>query len=184
MKNKKRSIPKHNRIIEEKDCKIIIYVDDKTLSAKCFIKKQVKPKFYIKFQTKESIKQYIDEFIHSEKAYFLQTKKFKEEQAEKTKALIKNIKVDDIFKCSWGYDQTNNDYYQVVKVNKKTATFRQIRSTKRWTHSMSGSERPDWNDFIETAEPFTKVIKARIKLNSYSSMTKWDGEENYFSEYA
>ena len=32
----------------------------------------------------------------------------------------KNVKIGDIFYSSWGYDQTNIDYYMVTKIIGKT----------------------------------------------------------------
>jgi hypothetical protein len=41
------------------------------------------------------------------------------------------VKVGDIFYCSWGYDQTNIDFYQVVELSAsgKTAKLREIGKT-------------------------------------------------------
>lgn len=46
----------------------------------------------------------------------------KRERAAKAKAgaAMHDVKVGDVFRCSWGYDQTNIDYYQCVKLIGKT----------------------------------------------------------------
>lgn len=39
---------------------------------------------------------------------------------------MKEIKVGDIFRMSWGFDQTNVDYFQVVRLTPKGAVVREI----------------------------------------------------------
>lgn len=39
-----------------------------------------------------------------------------------------DIKVGDTFVYKWGYEQTNVDFYQVVKATKKTVTVQQVRT--------------------------------------------------------
>lgn len=38
------------------------------------------------------------------------------------------VKVGDLFNMSWGYDQTNNNFFQVVRVTPKGAYVREIGS--------------------------------------------------------
>jgi hypothetical protein len=38
------------------------------------------------------------------------------------------VKPGDIFECSWGYDQTQNDFYEVVRVTATKAEVRPIGS--------------------------------------------------------
>ena len=39
---------------------------------------------------------------------------------------MKEIQVGDIFRMSWGYDQTNVDYFQVVRLTPKGVVVREI----------------------------------------------------------
>jgi len=75
------------------------------------------------------------------------------------------VKVGDIFVETWGYDQTNATFYQVVKVGNNTVSIRQIKSkiSQRDSSSMSGYAVPIKGDFEST----TKIKK----------ITNWDGEE-------
>lgn len=50
----------------------------------------------------------------------------KAEYAAKRKAFVNPYKVGDIFKSVWGYDQTNVDYYECVKVSGSIMTVREI----------------------------------------------------------
>lgn len=52
--------------------------------------------------------------------------KRKEEKSKARKNIINPFKVDDILYDSWGYDQTNIDFYQVVRVSPKSVWIRAI----------------------------------------------------------
>lgn len=58
--------------------------------------------------------------------------KAKKEAREKRKADIAKIaatvKIGDVFSCSWGYEQTNVDFFQVIaKVGKNSVRIRQVK---------------------------------------------------------
>lgn len=69
------------------------------------------------------------------------------------------IELGDVFYSSWGYDQTNINFYQVVSIHgRKTVTVREIRSNVvSCESSLSGKVKPILNDFI--SEPLTRRIK-------------------------
>jgi hypothetical protein len=41
-----------------------------------------------------------------------------------------NVKIGEIYRRSWGYDQTNVDYYQVVALKAKTVVVREIECAR------------------------------------------------------
>ncbi len=71
-----------------------------------------------------------------------------------------NFKVGQIFYNSWGYEQTNVDFYQVVKVTDKSVEFRAIESVKNYSSdtSMSGKTKPFINRFKDE-KPFKKQTR-------------------------
>jgi hypothetical protein len=58
------------------------------------------------------------------------------------------VKVGDIFVNSWGYDQTNIDYYQVIDKTKKGIKIRPISSEVKEDGFMQGKSTPKVNDFV------------------------------------
>ncbi|MHO45241.1 hypothetical protein D9E76_24655 [Escherichia coli] len=45
------------------------------------------------------------------------------------------VSVGDVFVSSWGYEQTNVNFYQVISVHgKKTVTVQEIRASVHRTH--------------------------------------------------
>ena len=103
------------------------------------------------------------------------------------------VQVGFIFHYSWGYDQTNNDFYQVIAKKGQFVTIREIGqesvSKGAGYSSMSDFRRPLKDSFIEKAAPMIKKIqfssgKPFLKMNSYGWCDLWDGREAYNSWYA
>lgn len=66
----------------------------------------------------------------------------------KEKLLSIGIEVGTIFYDSWGYEQTNIDFYQVVEVKAKTLKVRAINGfLVEHTGPDSGRKAPTMNDF-------------------------------------
>ncbi len=114
-----------------------------------------------------------------------------------TEAAATKCKVGDIFQCSWGYDQTNVDYYEVVEVKGLTIKVREIGQMRVATESMSGRCTPIPGKFI--GSEMTKRLQANkdgrvyFRVNSFSTAglvepKVVDGEKvypsSYFSNYA
>lgn len=124
-----------------------------------------------------------------------QTAQKKEASSEKVAVNLAGFIVGDILYSSWGYDQTNIDFYQVVKVTEKTITVKEISYKSEYDSSMSGYKVPVKNAFIDGIEYSRKVIttdknpisKAQyfIKVNKseYRHIIE-PGKKYFFSEWA
>lgn len=124
-----------------------------------------------------------------------QTALKKEVSSEKNAVNLAGFIVGDILYSSWGYDQTNIDFYQVVKVTEKTITVKEISYKSEYDSSMSGYKVPVKNAFIDGIEYSRKVItteknpisKAQyfIKVNKseYRHIIE-PGKKYFFSEWA
>lgn len=71
------------------------------------------------------------------------------------------VKAGDVFYDSWGYEQTNIDYYQVVAVKGLSVTFRRIAASIKEDSFMSGNKVAKINEF--TSEDIVKVVQFRYK---------------------
>jgi len=102
--------------------------------------------------------------------------------------------VGDIFHWSWGWGQTNCDFFQAIAVSKGTVTLRKIASQ---THSHGdGSSMSDMrvavkDSFVTDEEPFVKRPQCHggEKSSWYIPMKHgycdlWDGRPEYCSWYA
>lgn len=117
----------------------------------------------------------------------------KQDEREAAKADKNKLVVGDILVSSWGYDQTNVDFYQVVGlVGKCSLKLRKIRGYKQYEGNMIGHVVPQTDDFI--GEEFTKRwLVDHAKITSFSYAYKWNtgtvagvpvGPDMEFSEYA
>ena len=151
-----------------------------------FSGKAAKPKTHIKFigadawkNAHERAKQLLEE---------TRTKKLaiKEQRLLDAENHVVALDVGDVMVSSWGYDQTNIDYYQVTKlVGKKSVALREIdKNSLNSVISMTGTCTPLPYSFI--SEEFTRrVLQGRtVKICSsqYASLkpfTLVDGKRIY-----
>ena len=98
------------------------------------------------------------------------------------------MEIGTVLISKWGWEQTNIDFYEVVKATEKTVTIRQIASKEVESDtSMSGYVIPDKGNYI--GEPMRrKIINAFghtfVSLNSYSSASIWDNKDVVYTQYA
>lgn len=126
--------------------------------------------------------------------------KFEKEQMDKLalveekKNAIKNARKNfvnpftkgQILYDSWGYEQTNVNFYEVVELKGKTITVREIAQDRNHNHSfMSGTTMPVKGEFI--GNEIKKVIQVRCydgKIStSIKGMYTWDGKPKHYSSY-
>lgn len=100
-----------------------------------------------------------------------------------------NIKVGDIFYHSWGYEQTNIDFYQVIAVTAKTVSIREIKDVvdKYDSLQLRGETKPlkdsFVNDKIIRKTPY--LLDGTWNLNfEYGIGRLWKGEPVNFTCYA
>ena len=100
-----------------------------------------------------------------------------------------NVEIGTIFVCSWGYDQTNVDFYQVVKRTAKMVTVRKIRAIHEAAYHLASYLMPIKNGFLDRDHPFEKEYgkpmtrklqfledgRMFFKPASYSMAQVWDG---------
>lgn len=88
------------------------------------------------------------------------------------------LKVGDILSCSWGYDQTNVDFYQVVALKGTTmVSAREIRAT--YTDGYS-NVIPVKDGFIKEAKTYRVNGKWNsIAAYSFANAYPWDGKPEY-----
>ncbi|WP_277277490.1 hypothetical protein [Thalassospira lucentensis] len=99
----------------------------------------------------------------------------------------RGVELGHVLVSSWGYDQTNVDFYQVTKLIGNTmAEIRKIGSidaSRSTDVSMTGHVMPDINQFV--GDPIrVKISNGQCRLTSYSSASLWNGLPKYTSSYA
>src|SRR4029077_20462667 len=141
-------IPKGAIKIENEQAQSVVYTHEASLgrfSAMGFAGKALKPTFHYRFSSADRRAQYIAQFFEGQ-ARRIQRRK---DSNEARKAFQHAVKVGDVFYTSWGYDQTNVEYFQVVGLRgAKQVLVRAIGKHYEETGFMSGKSAPKPGDFL------------------------------------
>lgn len=164
-----------------------VWFNGDTYRAMFFSGKRSQPNWHYNFgNDRDRMKKEINESI----SRLMSWEDMKAKRKEERKNVIKDIKVGDLFSSSWGYDQTNVDFYQVIAVKGKTFTIRPIGGR---TVPGSGGDYSGMADkvtavrdaFLEDLVRYPILTKRSLKLNSYSWLSKTtEQEQHYRSWYA
>ena len=149
-----------------------------------------KPDFNYYFTSEADREKYINKFIEEQK----QKLEYKaERKAKKQAPTIYQVpfKPGDIIYNSWGYDQTNVDFYQVTRCTKSSVFIRPIKAEYASSAGcdMAAYLKPLKNQFTDNNEEIRKKIQwydgnAYIKFE-FGGCSKWqEGQEVYCSWYA
>jgi len=98
-------------------------------------------------------------------------------------------KIGDIFVATWGWEQTNADFFQVVAVTPKGVKIRHIKSKENINpQSLTGTSMPIKNAFDEEAKTKRIYLFDGIEHfqagESFGSAELWDGNPVNISSYA
>jgi hypothetical protein len=145
-----------------------------------------KPEFHYRFRSKERIEEYVNEFINRK----LEIKQFKEKKKEAIRKakeeMNHSFKIGQILYDSWGYEQTNIDFYQVTAVLPKSIEVKRIASKYAKNQpsgysSMSAFVVPVPDAFVKPAE--RKPIQVLVNQNGEVSQYYIKSKHGWISEY-
>jgi hypothetical protein len=87
---------------------------------------------------------------------------------------------------TWGYEQTNVDFYQVIKVDRKSITVRALSQDRTETGFMQGKTVAIKDDFLNEKD-IKKIIQIRMWSDNVqiyvNDMSPWDGSPISWSSY-
>tara|TARA_R100000808_G_scaffold19434_1_gene42155 strand:- start:1772 stop:2353 length:582 start_codon:yes stop_codon:yes gene_type:complete len=118
-----------------------------------------------------------------------QREQYKLERAAARKAFKPDLNIGDIYYASWGYDQTNVNFYQVVEIKgSATVVLRELSQNtvkdSYYSHGMACSVVPVKDEFLNDNTMTKRVGQYGIKIDSVRSASKYDGSPKYKSWYA
>lgn len=150
--------------------------------AEVFGGKRAKPDWHFRFPNEERREEKIKEWIENQKARAVRAK---EGRAEHNSG--HTLKVGDALHASWGYDQTNADFYQIVGVPSKCFVMaRKIGYKTVRTETAATYVVPVKDSFKDDeAKRYKAGPDNHISINSYMSpgKTGWE-EEHYVTHWA
>jgi hypothetical protein len=96
-------------------------------------------------------------------------------------------KEGDILNTDWGWEQTNVEFYQVVKATEKSVWLREIDNKATYSSkTMSGDKTPIPGKFVNAT-----ILKRKmpykgesIKIQSFIPAFRWKGLPVHYSSYA
>jgi hypothetical protein len=174
---KERYIPAgYVPLVIENAADVVVYTnnDNGKFSAICFAGKAVNPTWYYLFRSEEAMLAQVAKTVNNRIARAAEVAKYKAERLAPT-----NLKEGDILYCSWGYDQTQVDFYKVkevvgnnrIKIVPMTAIV--AKQSTGADYMVAGEEK---------GTPMLKVANGRqnsVKITSYSNAYLWDGQPKY-----
>jgi hypothetical protein len=174
---------KENAQVEEyKNLKIVRYTKGDRFLVAIWANKQMKPYRHFYFTAIEKREKYIDDTKVIADRNEVRIARIKAEK----KAFKPELNIGDIYASSWGYEQTNVNFYQVVEVKGKcTIVLREIAQDyiKGTEGNMSCKVTARKDDFVNNELIQKRVTKTGVKLASYQYAYKWDGKPKYKSWY-
>jgi hypothetical protein len=141
--------------------------DTETVYMLGFSGKKSKPDFHYRFRSLEQAEKYRENW---HQGLVSRARAKAERQAEKAakRAQPHPLKVGDVLVSSWGYDQTNYDYYQVTRlVGKQSVEIRELGRQAAETGFLQGDCVPV-KDFFK-GEPMLKRVNENgsVKVHSW-----------------
>ena len=150
---------------KQSDCIAYIYSANNSPCAMMFVGKADKASWRYRFPNDDRRDKAIAESFQHRRERMAA----KVEIRAKRKAWVNPYKIGDLFRRSWGYDQTNVDWYEVVSVSGKMVTVRQIQQARVSNGDMCGRTTPQPGLFIESEEPKRCLAQdGCIKINHYA----------------
>ena len=157
-----------------------VFVNAEKLIAIAFMAKAQKPFFHCSFKTLDQMKRYVTNFFAGMKSH-------EEAKADRKAERCKphSLKVGDILYSSWGYDQTNIDFYQVIEVNSPTmVTIQGIADNATQDGYMQGTRTPCKGQFH--GDPMRRKASAgnSVRIDQSAHAWLWDGTPKRYTAYA
>ena len=149
-------------------------------SAKGFKGRAQKPTFHYYYPNEEQRELSLKRWMDAEAELAI-----KKENDRKKRRAPHSLNIGDILSSSWGWEQTNVDFYQVISLPSPFfVEIRKIASELENENRLQGKASPIKDKF--TSEAFRKRPDADnvIRMSSYSYARPWSGKPMHVSWYA
>lgn len=148
------------------DAEIYAYEDERASCAIAFSGKAQKPSFHIRFKDAARRAKYVEEWLDGLK----RSADFKAERRAAKKAFKHTLEVGSVLRCSWGYDQTNIDFFEVTAlIGDKMVEVREIAQEAEETGFMQGKCVPVPGNYV--GKPMRKRVKEgnAVQIHSFAN---------------
>ncbi|MDV7561100.1 hypothetical protein R4576_18040 [Acinetobacter baumannii] len=143
----------------------VYFVSKEMLVIKAYKKNAKKAFISTRYKSFERIKEVVKASIESEVSFFNLKQTQKVEASKALKKFRDELEVGTILYTSWGYEQTNVEFYQVVSVKGAFCEIREVAKVSHDLTDMSGKVIPKPNSFI--GEPIKrKILNGYVKIHN------------------
>lgn len=166
-----------------------LIINQELINAKCLKKnsKAFMPKafFWIRFRSMERLAEYCGEWISNKEKIAAYEAERKAKKAELMKSMNHPFKIGQVLYDSWGWEQTNIDFYEIVEIKNKSIVIREIASkyapseNQKGISSMAAYVEPVPGAYV--GEPQLKKINVMLSGESHSYYIK--SEHGWISQY-
>ena len=142
-----------------------------------YMGKAQKPLFHVRYRNEAERDKDIAEYAEARRTAL----RFKEKKQQERREYKHDYEVGAILYSSWGYEQTNIDFYEVTKIlGPQMVEIREIG--KDFVGDQGGPQdkvMPDKGNFIGPPMRKRVSVGGSIRLTSYASAYRWDGKPKY-----
>lgn len=176
-----RYIPKDATAVEHAHGIVYTYAQNGRLYAIAYSGKRAKSDWHFKFRTEEQRSERIQQFFASLDAH---AQRIAEQRQQRTQPHM--FAVGDVIYNSWGYDQTNIDFYEIVKTSAHFVWLQSIARDLKETGFMSGEVTPCPGTCRgEITQHRVHVYGSGNSVHfEHGAGSKWDGIPKHCSWYA
>jgi hypothetical protein len=156
---------------EGTDLEIRVYEQGGKIFGIAWAGKANKPLWHYRFPTRDRLDAAISRAITDRKSRQDMMQKRQDERQQ----FKHGLEVGAILYSSWGYDQTNISWYQVIEVKDSSVILREIAG------KAAGEDKvmPDIGHFIDGPKLKRVGPGNVIRMTSYSRASVWDGKPKY-----
>lgn len=156
-------IPSNSELFTLPECSAVVYfyTSGQKQYAIGFRGKAQKPSFHYSFKTTERRSEYCFGWLCDQAEAEASIAERKAKEAAERASFVTGFMVGDVIHYSWGYEQTNPEFYQVIEVKGKSVVIRRIKQEtatgSEFSHGMAENRLPVFDAFI--GEPIRKVVR-------------------------
>jgi len=180
--NPKRRIPAHDEVLQNEFGIVYLSRIPRGVSAMGYSGGRKNWDFYYLYPNEAQARDKATHYL----ANLEGTEAFRAERRAYRSGYTTDLQVGNILYSSWGYDQTNVNWYQVVEVksSRKSVVVREVAGARTEDGFMSGRSIPRRDQFV--GEPMLKRVAKGDLLTISDSQTAfpWDGKPKHCSWYA
>jgi len=135
---------------------------------------------------KESITEGMERFIKEMERKVDRRNEQKEAKRQARAAFVNPYKVGDFLYSSWGYEQTNREFYQILEVRDLALRVREVAQNRERTGYDTGTCSPIRDHFTGSERWITIQVNARgyhsVPSPIHGNLYAYEGKPVYFSD--